>query len=279
MQESATIGKDTRFNYGILSMNPADFQFIAKLVVDKSGISIGNDKDYLVETRLPKVARRHNLASIEELVQKVRISPSSQIALDVIEAMTTNESLFFRDQKPFDQLKRIILPKFAGRKINVWSAASSTGQEAYSTAITFEENGFKNYSILGTDISPSVVDKAKEGKYSQFEVQRGLPIMLLVKYFEQNGTDWQVKNNLKQNINFRNFNLMDSYSALGRFDIVFCRNVLIYFEKETKRQVLEKIHQLMPKDGYLFLGSSETVFDITDKFRPVEKEIGIFAPV
>ena len=257
-------------------MNLNDFQYLAKMIVERSGISIGEDKQYLIETRLPKVARKHNINTIEELVVKLKLSPFSQMATDVVDAMTTNESLFFRDTKPFDQLKRIVLPKFQNKMLNMWSAAASTGQEAYSTAITFEDNNFKSYNITGTDISPSVIERAIEGKYSQFEVQRGLPIMTLVKYFTQSGTDWIIKPNLQEKIKFKVFNLMDSYAALGRFDIVMCRNVLIYFEKETKRQVLEKIAQVTNPGGYLFLGSSETVFDLTTKFKAVDGETGMF---
>jgi chemotaxis protein methyltransferase CheR len=257
-------------------MNSADFQFLSKMLVERSGISIGDDKQYLIETRLPKVARKHNINSIEELVAKLKLSPFSQMATDVIDAMTTNESLFFRDTKPFEQLKRIILPKFQNKMLNIWSAASSTGQEAYSTAITCEDSNFKSYNIVGTDISPTVVERAIEGKYSQFEVQRGLPIMTLVKYFTQSGTDWIVKPVLKEKIKFKNFNLMDSYSPLGKFDVVMCRNVLIYFEKETKRQVLDKIAQVINPGGYLFLGSSETIYDLSSKFKQVDGETGMF---
>jgi chemotaxis protein methyltransferase CheR len=259
-------------------MEQSDFKFLADIVKKKSGISLGDDKAYLVETRLKPIVRKHKMEAISDLVKQIRIAPNSPIVEDIVDAMTTNESLFFRDMKPFTQLEKIIMPKFAGKSLRIWSAAASTGQEAYSTALTFEQKFFKNYSILGTDISPTVIKKAQEGKYSQFEVQRGLPIMTLMQNFKQDGESWIINDNLKERIKFKTFNLLDSFAAMGKFDLIFCRNVLIYFDRETKTQILDRMRQILNPEGYLFLGSSETVMNVTDKFKGVSGEVGLFEP-
>lgn len=260
-------------------MEQSDFQFLATLLKKKSGISINEDKSYLVDTRLKPIVRKHKMETLSDLVRAIRPNPNHPIIAEIVDAMTTNESLFFRDTKPFVQLENIILPEFAGKKLRIWSAAASTGQEAYSTALTLEQKQFKNYEILGTDISPTVIEKAKVGKYSQFEVQRGLPIMMLMQNFKQDGDSWIVNDALKEKIKFKTYNLIDSYGILGRFDLIFCRNVLIYFDKETKTQILDKMRQIINPEGYLFLGSSETVISITDKFAPVPGHAGLFKPV
>jgi len=249
------------------------------MIKDKSGINLGEDKAYLIESRLKPIARKHGLADLDELIAKVKVDTSSPYIADIIDSMTTNESLFFRDLKPFQQVENIVLPKFAGKPLKIWSAAASTGQEAYSLAITFEEKMFKNYSIIGTDISPTVIHRAKEGKYTQFEIQRGMPITMLLKYFVQDADCWTVKPEMKRKIQFDTFNLLDNYAKLGSFDLVFCRNVLIYFDKETKKQIFDKLRQIINPGGYLFLGTSETVMGITDKFKPISGEPGMLEPV
>jgi chemotaxis protein methyltransferase CheR len=259
-------------------MEQGDFKFLADLVKKLSGISLGEDKAYLVETRLKPIVRKHKMEQIAELVKVIRGNPNSLIIDEIVDAMTTNESLFFRDMKPFTQMENIILPKFAGKPLKIWSAAASTGQEAYSTALTLEKKMFKNYNILGTDISPTVIKKAAEGRYTQFEVQRGLPIMLLMQNFKQDGESWVINDNMKEKIKFKTFNLLDSYAGLGKFDLIFCRNVLIYFDKPTKEAIFDKLRQILNPEGYLFLGSSETVMGVTDKFVGVAGETGLFAP-
>lgn len=257
-------------------MNDIEYQFLAKFLKDRSGISISKEKCYLFESRLPQIAKRHNIENLTKLVEALRLQPSGALANDVIDTMTTNESFFFRDTKPFDQLKKIILPKFINRKLRIWSAAASTGQEAYSIAMTCEEANFKSFEIIGTDLSPTVIERAKEGKYTQFEIQRGLPVIMMVKYFEQKGDVWHIKPTLKEKIKFDIFNLLDPYTRFENFDVVYIRNVLIYFERDTKRQILDKIAAKMNKGGYLLLGASETLFDLSDKFKPVEGENGLY---
>ncbi len=206
--------------------------------------------------------------------------------MEVTEAMTTNESFFFRDNKPFDLLKDYVLPqlldsKAASKKIRIWCAAASTGQEPYSIAIILKEMEAKlsgwNIEIVGTDIAQKVLDKAKTGLFSQFEVQRGLPIQMLIKYFNQVGEMWQISEEIRNMVSYRKFNLLDPYTMLGTFDIIFCRNVLIYFDQQTKMEVLERMRKLLPDNGTLFLGAAETVLGITDKFKPVQGQRGLYS--
>jgi chemotaxis protein methyltransferase CheR len=202
--------------------------------------------------------------------------------------MTTNESFFFRDIKPFDQFRQFVLPRLLAARapaqpIRVWSAACSSGQEPYSLAMILREEGGKlagrRVEIVATDISREMLEKCKAGLYSQFEVQRGLPVQYLVKYFAQMGDKWRIDAGLRELIHFREFNLLQDPSALGTFDVVFCRNVLIYFDNDTKRTVLERINRLLAPDGFLYLGGAETVLGISDKFQPVPGERGIYARV
>lgn len=267
------------------AIRPDDFTFLQNLLKTRSGLVVTPDKSYLLESRLTPVARSFGYADIGALVTKLRGNRDEKLAKSVIDAMTTNESSFFRDSRPFDQFRKTVLPALvkarAGqRKLRIWSAACSSGQEAYSIGISLLEDraawtGFK-VDILGTDLSTDILTRAQEGKYSQFEVQRGLPIQLLVKYFDQAGDRWQIKRDLRSMVQWREFNLLDSLSSLGSFDIVFCRNVLIYFDQPTKRRVLEAIARQMPEDGYLFLGGAETVLGITDRFQPADGLRGIY---
>ncbi len=260
-------------------MEKGNFIFLSDLLRKKSGISLTEEKSYLLETRLKPLLRKHKIDDMAGLVAKIRINPRDPIVGELIDSMTTNESLFFRDTKPFSQLETIILPEFVNKPMRIWSAAASSGQEAYSTALTLESKLYKNYTILGTDISPTVIKKAQEGRYTQFEVQRGLPIMMLMQNFKQDGESWVVNDALKQKIQFKPYNLMDSYLTLGRFDIIMCRNVLIYFDREVKTAILDKMRQIINPEGYLFLGSSETMLNTSDKFVPVPGHAGLFKPV
>ncbi|CAO3379515.1 CheR family methyltransferase [Azospirillum argentinense] len=267
-------------------MRVEDFDMFSTLLKQRSGLVLTRDKAYLLESRLMPVARKWNMKGLEELASTVRTRKDEALLRDITEAMTTNESSFFRDQKPFDQFKQIVLPKLlearsAKRSIRIWSAACSSGQEAYSLAMLLSDDAAKlagwRIEIVGTDISAEMVERSKSGIYTQFEVQRGLPIQMLVKHFKQQGDKWQISQQLRQMASFREFNLLGDLSGLGQFDIVFCRNVLIYFDQPTKTKVLEAIARQMPQDGVLYLGGAETVLGITDRFKPVEGQRGLYS--
>jgi chemotaxis protein methyltransferase CheR len=265
-------------------MTVTDFDFICQILKQRSGLVLGNDKAYLLESRLLPVARKYRLASFEDLVRLIRSKGDEAVIKDVVEAMTTNESFFFRDTKPFDQFKQIVLPTMmaarTSKQIRIWSAACSSGQEPYSLAMILSEMsaqlaGWK-IEIVGTDLSTEILDRAKEGVYSQFEAQRGLPINLLVKYFTQAGDRWQINQKIRSMVQYREFNLLTDPRALGRFDVVFIRNVLIYFDQPTKGKILNGISGLMPDDGFLFLGGAETVLGITDRFQLLAGQRGVY---
>lgn len=265
-------------------MKVEDFNLLASMLKQQSGLVIGEDKSYLLETRLMPVARKHGLKGLEDLCVEVR-GKNDKVMSDITEAMTTNETLFFRDQKPFDQFRDILLPKLmekreSTRRIRIWCAACSGGQEPYSLAMILREIGSKlagwRIEILATDISYEMLEKAKSGLYTQFEVQRGLPITILVKYFKQTGDKWLLDSSIRSMVQFRHFNLLERMGGLGSFDVVFCRNVLIYFDQDTKKTVLDNVSQLMPKDGALFLGGAETVLGVTESFKPITGRRGIY---
>ncbi|MEX2617807.1 MAG: protein-glutamate O-methyltransferase [Alphaproteobacteria bacterium] len=266
-------------------MTLTDFQFVANLIRDRSGLVLSEEKAYLLESRLMPLTRKAGMKSLDELVAVVRAKRDDGIVKDIVEAMTTNESLFFRDTKPFQQLRDIVFPKLtksraSSRKIRIWCAACSSGQEPYSIAMTIKEAGALysgwNFEIVATDLSTVMLDKAKSGMFSQFEVQRGLPITLLVKYFNQDGDKWKISSELISMVRFSPFNLLSNPAALGEFDIVFCRNVLIYFDRDTKARVLDGIGSIMPDDGVLYLGGAETVLGLTEIFRPVSDQRGMY---
>lgn len=265
-------------------MRPADFDFVAQLLKQRSGLIVGQDKMYLLESRLMPVVRKRSLKDLDNLVEHLR-KRDEALTREVVEAMTTNESFFFRDMKPFDLFRDHVMPALlqarASRKmIRVWCAACSSGQEPYSLAILLREMQTRvagwRIEIVGTDISNEILAKAKAGLYSQFEVQRGMPITLLVKYFQKRGDTWQISPEIRSMVQFRQFNLLESMAALGQFDVVFCRNVLIYFDQPTKATVLANVARQMPEDGFLFLGGAETVLGVTDRFKPVSGQRGIY---
>ncbi|MGH6892264.1 MAG: CheR family methyltransferase [Dongiaceae bacterium] len=266
-------------------MTVTDFEFICQILRERSGLMLSNDKAYLLESRLLPVARKWKLATFDDLVRTIRTRMDEAIIKDVVEAMTTNESFFFRDTKPFDQFRQLVLPallknRASKRTIRIWSAACSSGQEAYSLAMMLSEMAAQlagwRIEIIGTDLSTEILARAKEGMYSQFEVQRGLPITMLVKYFAQVGDRWQINAKIRGMVQYREFNLLQDPAALGRFDVVFCRNVLIYFDQPIKTRVLDGVAKMMPDDGYLFLGGAETVLGVTDKFQMVPGQRGIY---
>jgi chemotaxis protein methyltransferase CheR len=266
-------------------MTVTDFEFICQILRERSGLVLTNDKAYLLESRLLPVARKWKLATFDDLVRVIRTKMDEAVIKDVVEAMTTNESFFFRDTKPFDQFKALVLPAMLksranNKTIRIWSAACSSGQEGYSLAMILSEMSAQlagwRIEIVGTDLSTEILSRAKEGMYSQFEVQRGLPITMLVKYFSQVGDRWQVNAKIRSMVQYREFNLLHDPMSLGRFDVVFCRNVLIYFDQQTKGRVLNSIAKLMPEDGFLFLGGAETVLGITDKFQMMTGQRGVY---
>jgi chemotaxis protein methyltransferase CheR len=266
-------------------MTPDVFALLSTLVRERSGLVLTPDKSYLLESRLLPVARKWEQKSVAELAALLRSKPDPKLIRDIVEAMTTNESFFFRDIKPFDQFKSLVLPhllkkRAAAKSIRIWSAACSSGQEPYSLAMILNEHklqlsGWK-VEIVATDLSTEILDKARAGQYSQFEVQRGLPIQLLVKYFKQEGDRWQVDAAIRAMVSYRPFNLLDDLGSLGRFDVIFCRNVLIYFDQPTKAKVLDAMSRQLAPDGHLYLGGAETVLGITDKLQPLPEHRGIY---
>lgn len=265
-------------------MRIADFDFYQELLLDQSGLSLSQDKTYLLDSRLTPLARKWNFPTLEALTMALRIDPKPDLVRDVVEAMTTNETSFFRDNTPFDQFQNVVLPVLQKtrpmKRLRIWCAAASSGQEPYSLAMLLKENAAKlpgwNFEIIATDIDTAILETAKRAEYSQFEVQRGLPIQMLMKYFEQKGDRWALKNEIKSMVSFKPFNLLEPMNGLGMFDIIFCRNVLIYFERQTKSKVLENIAQILQPDGFLFLGGAETVLGITDSFKLMDGSRGVY---
>ena len=265
-------------------MTPFDYEYLRKLLKERSGLDLSTDKQYLVESRLIPLARKSGLSGIGELVSKMKSGAPSLIT-EVVEAMTTNETFFFRDKIPFEHLRDTVLPlmlkaRAKARSLRIWSAACSTGQEPYSIAMCLKEkapllSGWR-IEIVATDLSQEVLEKSRAGIYSQFEVQRGLPIQMLVKHFTQSGEIWQVNADIRAMVQHRQLNLLQDFSQLGRFDVIFCRNVLIYFDQETKINVFERLNKAMEPDGMLMLGAAESVVGITDAFRPYLDRRGLY---
>jgi chemotaxis protein methyltransferase CheR len=263
-----------------------DYEFLRKLLRERSGLDLLSDKQYLVESRLIPLARRVGLSGIAELVAKLKAG-SEALTSEVVEAMTTNETFFFRDKIPFDHLRETILPALlrarAGRRsLRIWSAASSTGQEPYSIAMCLKEFGAAlagwRVEILATDLSQGVLEKSRAGIFSQFEVQRGLPIQMLVKHFTQVGELWQLNADIRAMVQHRQLNLMQDFSHLGTFDVIFCRNVLIYFDPDTKAVIFDRLAKAIEPDGMLVLGAAESVVGISDAFRLYPERRGLYRP-
>lgn len=240
----------------------------------ESGIVLDSGKNYLVEARLLPVARRAGLTSLNDLCALLRAAGSPALKREVVEAMTTNETHFFRDPAQYDALKRAIVPELLERRqqirrLSFWSAASSSGQEAYSLAMMLREMGLPgwDFRILGTDLSEAILQRAREGRYLQIEVNRGLPAPYLVKHFTRHGLEWQLKDEIRQMARFERFDLRQSMHTLGPFDVIFCRNVLIYFDLETKKKILSQIHDTLLSGGYLFLGTAETTLNLDERYQ------------
>jgi chemotaxis protein methyltransferase CheR len=268
-------------------VTPNEYDHLRKLLKERSGLVLSSDKQYLVESRLLPIVRKNTLASLGELVQRLKAPSAEALIVEVVEAMTTNESFFFRDKIPFDHFREAIMPgllaaRAGQRRIRIWCSAASTGQEPYSLAMCLKEMASQlagwRIDIIATDLSTEVLEKAKAGVYSQFEVQRGLPIQLLVKYFTQIGETWQIAPEIRSMVQYRPFNLLSDFGQLGSFDAVYCRNVLIYFDQPTKIDVLERIARSLEPDGYLVLGAAETVVGLTEAFKPMTDRRGLYAP-
>jgi len=267
-------------------VTPLDYEFLRKLLKERSGLDLSADKQYLVESRLIPLARRAGLAGIAELTAKMR-SGSEALTTEVVEAMTTNETFFFRDKIPFDHLRETVLPELLlaranRRSLRIWCAASSSGQEPYSIAMCLKEfasalTGWR-IEILATDLSQGVLDKSRAGIFSQFEVQRGLPIHMLVKHFTQVGELWQLNADIRAMVQHRQLNLLQDFSHLGTFDVIFCRNVLIYFDQDTKAGIFDRLARMLEADGVLALGAAESVVGITDAFKPYPDRRGLYRP-
>ena len=267
-------------------MTPADYDYLCRFLKERSGLVLSAEKEYLVESRLMPVARRNACANVAELIQRVMSNASDGLRIEVVEAMMNNESFFFRDRIPFERMRDTILPdlmtkRAAQKQIRIWCAACSTGQEPYSLAMLLDDYpGITEWQIdiLATDISNDALEQAKSGLYSQFEVQRGLPIQMLMRYFEQIDDQWLIGEKVRRRVRFRQSNLLSDFGSLGKFDIVFCRNVLIYFDHATKIDVLSRIRRVMPPDGYLVLGAAETMVGLGNDFSPVPEKRALYQP-
>jgi chemotaxis protein methyltransferase CheR len=261
-------------------MTDQDFNFIRSLLKDHSAIALDPGKEYLVESRLTPIVRELKLASISDLVGQLRGPSATVLVSRVVEAMVTTETSFFRDHQPFEALRRVVIPDLvekrrAQRSLAIWCAASSTGQEPYSVAILIREHFPEllnwDLTLLATDLSRDVLTRARAGRYSQIEVNRGMPAALLVKYFEQQGTTWQLKSDVRNLVKFQELNLASPWPFLPRLDLILLRNVMIYFDVAMKKTILGRVRRLLNPDGYLLLGGAETTLNLDDAFRRVEQ--------
>ena len=271
-------------------ISPTDFATFRDYLYKASGYVLAEGKDYLLNTRLQPVAEQHGFGTLAKLAAELKkpvLSPA--LAQDVIDAMTINETSFFRDSRPFDMFRSYILPnllqtKAATKRIRIWCAASSSGQEPYSLAMILKEEAAKlagwNIEIVGTDICRTILKQAKAGIYSQFEVQRGMPIQLLMKYFTKldNGS-WQIKPEITGMVRYQPLNLLENFRMLGKFDLILCRNVLIYFDEQTKRDIFARLADQLETGGHLMLGGAETVLGLTQRFELVPEHRGLYRPV
>ncbi|MDX2193591.1 MAG: protein-glutamate O-methyltransferase CheR [Gemmatimonadales bacterium] len=272
-----------------MPIGTAEFNYIRDLVRQQSAIVIEPGKEYLVESRLASLARGEGFASVEQFIAQLRSRPQNGLHRRVIDAMTTNETSFFRDVHPFDALRQVVIPELAARRqaektLTIWCGACSSGQEPYTIAMVLRELGhpFPGWTVrvVATDLSTEMLERAKGGRYSQLEVNRGLPAAFLVKYFQKTGAEWSVKDELRKLIDFRPINLAEPWAGMPSCDIVFMRNVLIYFDVPTKRDILGRVRRLLRPDGYLFLGGAETTLNLDDSYRraPVGKAVAYRPP-
>ena len=274
----------------MLKIIPSELKFIAQYIYDISGISLDESKSYLFETRLSSIAEELGCTSYQDLYNKAKRDVKKTIERQIIDAISTNETLFFRDKGPFELLQHKILPEIIDKRapassvlktsVKIWSAASSTGQELYSIAIVIKELipdlSRYNITLLGTDISDNAVSQASYGKYNKFEIERGLPQKQLQRYFTLFGDSWKIKDEIRSMVNFKKFNLMLPFSALGKFDIIFCRNVAIYFTLPDRKKLFNKIADSLADDGFLVIGSTESLTGVCPRFIPKKHLKSIF---
>lgn len=269
-------------------MRPEDFDLFAQTVKQRAGIILTREKAYLLESRLLPVVRKYNLKALEDMAQLIRSQRDEDVLRDTTEALTTNDTSFFRDWRPFVHFQKTILPKLLGARsskkhLRIWSAGASSGQEAYSLAMICAEEAASlrgwRVDIVGTDVSRQMVERAQSGIYTQFEVQRGLPITMLVKYFQQlAGDKWEIKEEIRQMVQFREGSLLHDFGPIGTFDVIFCRNILNYFDASTQARVLDAIGGIMTPDGILFLGGAETIPAVEGRFKLMDGMPNIYVP-
>jgi chemotaxis protein methyltransferase CheR len=268
-------------------ITPDDYRFLSELLHRQSGLSLGTGKEYLLESRLPSVAATYGFPDLPRMISALRAGLAPQVVKSLCDAMTTNETLFFRDTKPFDVLRTDVLPaavqraRAAGRPVRIWSAASSTGQEPYSIAMLVAQMeaqlGGTDVQITATDYSAPVIARARAGIYNQFEVQRGLPVQLLVKFFKPVSEGFELHPEIRRRVSFEENNLLQPFPSYWQFDIIFCRNVLIYFDVPTKKDVIDRMSKLLTRGGTLFLGGTESTLGITDSVVRVPRHTaGVF---
>jgi chemotaxis protein methyltransferase CheR len=274
----------------MLKISTEEIKLINRYIYEISGIHLDESKKYLLETRLSAIAEEHGCLTFQDFYKKSKADATKVIERKIIDAISTNETLFFRDSGPFELLQHKIFPELIDARssksplmktsLKIWSAASSTGQELYSVAIVLQEllRDLSKYNIklFGTDISDAAVAQASSGKYNKFEIERGLTRDKLTKYFTMSGQTWKVNDQLRAMVNFRKFNLMQPFIGLGKFDIVLCRNVAIYFTLEDRKKLFNKIADILEPDGYLVIGSTESLTGICPKFIPKRHLRSIF---
>jgi chemotaxis protein methyltransferase CheR len=260
-------------------MNSSLFAFAARLLKERAALVLEPGKEYLLEARLAPVAKRHGLSTAEEYLDHIQKSPSEAHISEIIEAMVTTETMFFRDIIPFETLRKTVLPELIqarkeSRQLSIWCAASSSGQEPYTIALILKEYfpELTNWTIklLATDISHEMLQRCKNGLYSQFEVNRGMPTPLLMKHFQQVGTSWQISESIRRMVDFQPLNLATNWSSFPKCDLIFLRNVMIYFDVETKKGILRRVADRLTPNGYLVLGGAETTFHLVDFFERIE---------
>lgn len=258
-----------------MTTTPATYDYIRRMVMDGAGIVLDPGKEYLIESRLQPLAHKEGLASLEVMIDTIKTGRGSELRRRVLDAMTTNETTFFRDTEPFELVRTTLLPALiearrSVKQLRIWYAASSTGQEPYSVSMIIREH-FPELSTwrieqVATDFSRQALERAKAGRYSQLEVNRGMPAKLLVKYFTKHGLEWQLSDDIRKMVKFEELNLNSSWPAMQPFDIVFIRNVMIYFDVDAKKRILGRIFNLLRQDGYLFLGAAETTLNLDERF-------------
>jgi chemotaxis protein methyltransferase CheR len=267
-------------------VTPLDYAYLRQCIKAHSGLVLSPDGQYLVESRLLPVARKAGFHQLGDLVAAIKSARDCVQLTEAIEALITGDTYFFRDKTAFDYVRQTIVPALLvarrqSRTIRIWCAAASTGQEAYSLALCLRDLAARlagwTVEILATDLSERALDRARTGLYTHFEVQRGLPIKLLIEHFTQSGDQWRIASELRAMVGWRQLNLLEDFSSLGSFDVIFCRNVLKYFDRETRSDVLDRLAHVTAHDGYLALGASETVAGMTDRFGAVAGQRGLYA--